>query len=153
MNRKRNRPKMKRRALVAILAECLLNRLFHAFVNRSGSAQVSSTLLGDGGSQVASSGTSVHSFTRGRQAKSLFRGLVGLHFGLGFGFGHDKTRSQSTRRAIGWKNMILPRLFRKTTTTPPVADEHSPPANHKLYRQAAAGERPSTVRNQKTLSR
>ncbi len=39
----------------------------------------------------------MHRFTRGRQAETLFRGLVGFHLGLGFGFGHDKTQGKLTK--------------------------------------------------------
>lgn len=65
-----------------------------------GSAKVAATLLGQAGRQVARTCAAVHGFARGRQAKTLFRGLVGLHLGLGFCFSHDKTRSQSSKRAI-----------------------------------------------------
>ncbi len=72
-----------------------MNGFFHAIMDSGRSSQIAATLLRQTGCQVACAGGSMHRFARGRQAKSLFGGLVGLHLGLGFGFGHDKTLSQN----------------------------------------------------------
>jgi len=84
---------------VAVTAQGGLDRLFHAFMDRGGSAKVATTLLRQPGCQVARAGAAVHRFTRGRQAKTLFCRLVGFHLGLGFSFGHDKIKPQN----LNWK--------------------------------------------------
>ena len=118
--------------LVAVSAKRGLDGSFHTSMNRRGSAKIAATLLGQPRSQVAGAGAAVHGFARGRQAKTLFRGLVGLHLGLGFCFSHDKTRSQSAKRAI---KVTLPKrqtgkLLQFTSEMP---QRHPPPT--KLSRQ------------------
>ncbi len=75
-----------KRGLVAVTTQGSLNRAFVGFVSRGGTTQIAATLLGQTGCQVAGSSPAMHRFARGRQAKTLFGGLVGLHLGLGFGF-------------------------------------------------------------------